>query len=85
MVFRAVPGQFVLSMDSIVEALQVKNEETDVTFKGTPEHSLPNESGFQPNVALLTESSRFFEAQGAEAEGRPTYPLPGPDERGLCQ
>ena len=81
MVFRAVPGQLVLSMDSIEEALQEKN---DGTFEGTPEHSLPNESGFQPNVAL-TESSGFFEAQGAEAEGRPTYPLPGPDERGLCQ
>lgn len=84
MVYRAVPGQFVLSMDSIVEALQVKNEETDVTFKETPEHSLPNESGFQPNIAM-TKSSGFFEAQGAESEGRPTYPFTGPDERGLCQ
>jgi len=84
LVFRAVPGQFVLSMDSIEEALRVKNEETDGTFEGTPEHSLPNESEFQPSVAT-TESRGFFEAQGAEAEGRPTYPLPGPDERGLCQ
>lgn len=66
MVFRAVPGQFVLSMDSIEEALRVKNEETDEPFEGTPEHSLPNESGIQPNIAM-TESSGFFEAQGAEA------------------